>query len=70
MVERGAEEMHATGTLSMVGRSAEHNDATESATIHWMTLDRILSNSKTPPWIAQSMRIGEKMRLAGSVGAA
>lgn len=35
----------------------------EVAAVHWLNLDEILSHAKTPPWIAQSMRIAEKMRL-------
>lgn len=35
----------------------------EVAGIYWLTLDEILTHPKTPPWIAQSMRIAETMRI-------
>ncbi len=128
MIERGAEEAHAAGALSMVGGTVDHVDSpdmvleaalrrelkeevgvsaaaemryvesksfisdsgrhvidivflaehdggeptaidpAEVAAIHWMTLDEILAHPKTPPWIAQSMRLAEQMRMAGFTG--
>ena len=36
----------------------------EVAAVQWMTFNEIVGHPKTPPWIAQSMRLAEKMRLA------
>lgn len=38
----------------------------EVAAVQWMTFDEIIAHPRTPPWIAQSMRLAEKMRLAGT----
>lgn len=33
------------------------------AAVHWMKFDEIIAHPMTPLWIAQSMRIAEKVRL-------